>query len=618
MEFRKIYIKRLLPILLVMLVLVLMLVGHSALKAEARAKDTEEQLKQMSFLNEKEDGEKLDTEYLKTDLQKEVYEAVLSAFMDEIQNINLSEYFTEEDYESIYSKIENSLLEQNFLEDNAKGLSEEQKAVVNSLIGDALSLYSENYIATRLSDDVKEDIKGLIEKEIEDRLDSIKSDLTMSDSEKSALAGEISQTVQHSILEYITEHIQIIYGEGSAPEGGNSGTKKELDCDEKEHVHDGDCYSRTLVCGQDEDDGHTHTDECYEYELICDEKEHIHADGCYKVIEDESDRPSSGGSGCVHVHVDYLLTDEDRANIVSDILTGTDLGNVLSNVFYDEIQKDLTEIVKEKMFEAILDELSKNLEEKMNELSGEIVERVNTLSETVDELSGEVDDIYSQLAMIENSSQTIRYNEITGRIECLDHGIWKDFMSASSIWASNGILYSAGKKSDNFGGFEGFITLSGAIGLTEASNAITLSSSAKYSNGLSVYNTYTTDPNAPFEYSAQYNTLQITCGIKGTTSKYETPKDSNGRTQSYLYYHNARMTIQIVDYTTNEVVSQQTVSSSGSFAQSTMELSLPENNPYVIRIVYGYSNSAQSYHSLMSTVTQKGSGYIYSMQCIKR
>lgn len=615
MEFRKIYIKRLLPVLLVMLVLILMLVGHSALKAEARAKDTEEQLKQMSFLNEKEDGEKLDTEYLKTDLQKEVYEAVLSAFMDEIQNINLSEYFTEEDYESIYSKIESSLLEQNFLEDNAKGLSEEQKAVVNSLIGDALSLYSENYIATRLSDDVKEDIKGLIEKEIKDRLDSIKSDLTMSDSEKSALAGEISQTVQHSILEYITEHIQIIYGEGSTPEGGNSGTKKELDCDEKEHVHEGDCYSRTLICDKEEDDEHTHTDECYEYDLVCDEKEHIHSEECYKIIEGES-QPSSGAPGCVHVHVDYLLTDEDRANIVSDILAGTDLGNVLSNVFYDEIQKDLTEIVKEKMFEAVLEELTKNLEEKMNELSAEIVQTVNKLSETVDKLSGDVDEIYSQLAMIENSAQTIRYNEITGRIECLDHGEWKDFMSASSIWASNGILYSAGKKSDEFTGFSGFITPASNVSLTESANSITLSSTSAYSNGYSVYNTYTTDPNAPFEYSAQYNTLQISYGIRGTTGRYE-DSDHNGSHTCYLY-HTASMTVQIIDYTTNEVVSQQTASSSGTFSQGTMELKLPDGNPYVVRIVYGYRNHSSEYHSHMAGTSQSGNGYIYSMQCVKR
>ena len=62
----------------------------------------------------------------------------------------------------------------------------------------------------------------------------------------------------------------------------------ETVCGMEEHEHTEDCYTRTLICGQEESEGHQHTDECYdeEHNLICGQEEsegHQHTDDCYEM-----------------------------------------------------------------------------------------------------------------------------------------------------------------------------------------------------------------------------------------------------------------------------------------------------------------------------------------------
>ena len=57
-------------------------------------------------------------------------------------------------------------------------------------------------------------------------------------------------------------------------------------CGYEEHTHSEACYTRTLICGQEEDaQPHQHTDACYQTEdvLICPLPEggHVHDETCY-------------------------------------------------------------------------------------------------------------------------------------------------------------------------------------------------------------------------------------------------------------------------------------------------------------------------------------------------
>ena len=45
--------------------------------------------------------------------------------------------------------------------------------------------------------------------------------------------------------------------------------EKTAICGKEEHEHSADCYSRELICGQEESEEHQHTDECYEDVLTC-------------------------------------------------------------------------------------------------------------------------------------------------------------------------------------------------------------------------------------------------------------------------------------------------------------------------------------------------------------
>lgn len=55
-------------------------------------------------------------------------------------------------------------------------------------------------------------------------------------------------------------------------------------CGLEEHMHTEECYEKTLACGEEEAEGHTHTDAClYPSELTCGQEEaeaHIHTDAC--------------------------------------------------------------------------------------------------------------------------------------------------------------------------------------------------------------------------------------------------------------------------------------------------------------------------------------------------
>ena len=65
-----------------------------------------------------------------------------------------------------------------------------------------------------------------------------------------------------------------------------TGTPK---CGKEEHIHEETCYAQVLVCGQEEAEGHQHTDACYETQetkvLICGQEEtedHPHGETCYE------------------------------------------------------------------------------------------------------------------------------------------------------------------------------------------------------------------------------------------------------------------------------------------------------------------------------------------------
>lgn len=63
--------------------------------------------------------------------------------------------------------------------------------------------------------------------------------------------------------------------------------EKVLVCGYEEHEHTEECYERTLTCGLEETEGHTHTEDCLPEttrELTCGKEEakgHIHGDECY-------------------------------------------------------------------------------------------------------------------------------------------------------------------------------------------------------------------------------------------------------------------------------------------------------------------------------------------------
>ncbi len=52
-------------------------------------------------------------------------------------------------------------------------------------------------------------------------------------------------------------------------------------CGIEEHVHTDECYQNVLVCGQEENELHTHSDACYAMQAVCGITEHHHEPECY-------------------------------------------------------------------------------------------------------------------------------------------------------------------------------------------------------------------------------------------------------------------------------------------------------------------------------------------------
>lgn len=71
-------------------------------------------------------------------------------------------------------------------------------------------------------------------------------------------------------------------------ENGCYDEEGNLICKLSEHVHDDSCYEEveTLTCGQEESEGHHHTDACYEKVLVCGKEAHTHGAECYGTTEE--------------------------------------------------------------------------------------------------------------------------------------------------------------------------------------------------------------------------------------------------------------------------------------------------------------------------------------------
>ncbi len=107
-------------------------------------------------------------------------------------------------------------------------------------------------------------------------------------------------------------------------------------CGQEEHVHGESCYASVLSCGQEETEGHTHTEDClYPEELVCGEEEgeaHTHSDGCYGTPDgyacgQEESEGHTHSDGCCtseltcgqeeHVHTDACYAAEEDADTAS-------------------------------------------------------------------------------------------------------------------------------------------------------------------------------------------------------------------------------------------------------------------------------------------------------------
>mgnify|MGYP004530568381 CR=1 FL=1 len=52
-------------------------------------------------------------------------------------------------------------------------------------------------------------------------------------------------------------------------------------CGLEAHLHSGACFEKTLICGQEEGENHTHGEGCYATVLVCALPEHTHTESCY-------------------------------------------------------------------------------------------------------------------------------------------------------------------------------------------------------------------------------------------------------------------------------------------------------------------------------------------------
>ena len=60
------------------------------------------------------------------------------------------------------------------------------------------------------------------------------------------------------------------------------------------HHHSEACYDEggALICGQEEFEGHQHSDACYEQRLVCGKEVHIHSEDCYSHAEETPEEPA--------------------------------------------------------------------------------------------------------------------------------------------------------------------------------------------------------------------------------------------------------------------------------------------------------------------------------------
>ena len=120
---------------------------------------------------------------------------------------------------------------------------------------------------------------------------------------------------------------------GCYDENGN------LACSQEEtqgHTHSEECYDTQLVCGQEETEPHTHIDSCYQVqrELVCGQEEvilHTHTEGCW----DEDGNLTCGMVEIKeHVHDETCLPEEEVAShtlAAQNEAVGTDFGPYITS-----------------------------------------------------------------------------------------------------------------------------------------------------------------------------------------------------------------------------------------------------------------------------------------------
>jgi len=95
--------------------------------------------------------------------------------------------------------------------------------------------------------------------------------------------------------------------------------ESEAACGIEAHQHDDSCYEDVLICGQEESDGHSHTDDCYTVtqELVCPLEEHQHSEenGCFdeggNLICQQEEHTHSEENGCYEEKRELTCTLEE-------------------------------------------------------------------------------------------------------------------------------------------------------------------------------------------------------------------------------------------------------------------------------------------------------------------
>lgn len=104
-------------------------------------------------------------------------------------------------------------------------------------------------------------------------------------------------------------------------ENGCYDEEGNLICELQEHQHDDSCYeeARTLICGQEESNGHHHGPECYEKVLTCGKEAHTHSEECYK--DESSAVAASTSSPAEAAQSETTYTEETDESAAGDATT---------------------------------------------------------------------------------------------------------------------------------------------------------------------------------------------------------------------------------------------------------------------------------------------------------